>query len=78
MDKQTDLKRLVEINDELERMKILYKEMEDLVDRVVKDVGLEQLQYQDRYIQVVDNFANKNLSWKATAFRRFDVKITKV
>lgn len=77
MTKPDTLKRIIEVHAELEKSKALYKEMEELIDMLVKDVGVDRLQYQDNYIQVVDNFADKNTMWKATAFRRFDVKITK-
>lgn len=78
MNKKEKLNLLIETYFEIETLKSKYKIMEELVDSLSTELGLEEIKYKDYYIQIVDNFSNKNLAWKATAFRRYDVKIRKV
>lgn len=62
-------KRARELIDQIEAIKPLYKELDELTDKLfaagfVAGEGLA----------IVDNFAEKNTVWKASAIRRFELK----
>lgn len=71
-------KRLVELEATLEAVKPLYAERDkltlELVKLEVKTIPLTFLE-DERMIEVVDNFAEKNTVFRPAGVRRFEVKI---
>lgn len=59
----------------IERNKDLYRRLDDMIVKL-KDSGFTTALVKRHMITLVDNFADdKNVSWKATAMRRYDLKL---
>lgn len=63
--------RIKEIKFEMERIKPLYSELDELTDMLV---GLD-LNLSKYGIAIQDNFESKNTAWKSTAMRRFELVV---
>lgn len=61
-------KRIIEINEEIEVMKGLYRELDELTALL-----LEQKFKKGHGVRVVDNFAKKNVAFRTTGLRRFEI-----
>lgn len=56
--------------------KAAYGKMDDLLEKLIPEMRLsEAVSAGDgRQAQLVDNYATKNVSWKSSAHRRFEIK----
>lgn len=63
--------RIKEIKSEMERIKPLYGELDELTDMLI---GLD-LNLSKYGIAIQDNFESKNTAWKSTAMRRFELVV---
>lgn len=70
------LKRIIEINEELELRKKLYEEYDKVVEELRK-TGFKNAEFQDLIFELVDNFEEKNTAWRMAAIKRFELKIKK-
>jgi hypothetical protein len=63
------IKRATELVEQIEAVKPMYKELDELTDRLFS-LGFVS----GNGLSLVDNFESKNTAWKASAFRRFELK----
>lgn len=69
-------RRLAEIETMTQSLKSLYDEKERLTLALMSHVGLgTEVQEGDLIFSVVDNFAAKNVVFRPTAVRRFDLEV---
>lgn len=59
------------ILDELERVKPMYARLEELTEALT---NAKKADLKEHGLQIVDNFETKNVVWKSSAVRRFELK----
>ena len=72
------LRRVKELQDQLETIKPIYAELDELMGEIGKiaNHGAEFIDESTQLVYtVVDNFAEKNVAFKACGVKRFEVKI---
>lgn len=69
------LDELISVEAKIEDAKALYIRRDELVEDFRELVRSKRVLYKGRIYQVVDNFKNKNVVWRATAVRRFELKV---
>lgn len=68
------IERALKIQQQLEENKPLYKEFDQIVMKLASE-GFTHDTLDNLEIEVVDNFADKNTSYKVAAVKRFDLKV---
>lgn len=74
MDIARKLKRAVEIHLDLEKVKPLYKELDEITLDLVK-TGKTDFESLGIKCQIVDNFLDKNTCYRMAFVKRFELKI---
>lgn len=71
------VERIKDLKDQLEQVKPLYAELDDLIIELGEEVEIgETLKTDDdRFVTLIDNFADKNTVFKVAGVRRFDVEL---
>lgn len=68
------LKRAVDIQKQLDAVKKLYGEMDEITTQLVEG-GFEMSELEQHKIMLVDNFKTKNTVFKVAGVKRFELKI---
>lgn len=76
MSLQDGLKRLIELNEQIEVAKELYNERDKLV-LALKELGFTSQVVNGKEYLLVDNFESKNTAWRMAAVNRFEIKVKK-
>lgn len=66
---------MLEVIDKLGECRPLYKEMDELIAQLLK-TRRKTFQYGKKIITLVDNYKDKNTSFKALGIRRFDIIVS--
>lgn len=71
------VRRAIRLHRQIEELKDTYKKMDAVTEKLV-EMGFKTA-VEGRYeVMLVDNFAEKNTSFKAVGIRRFELKIVPV
>lgn len=81
--KNRDLvKRALQIQKKIDSMSKLYKEMDEIVDKLQKSkfkaITLETGAREQTTVYLIDNFAKKNVAFRTTSVRRFELEIVSI
>ena len=68
--------KALKIKVQLERMKKLYKQYDDLIFELFMD-GFKELKLGNIKVMLVDNFSGKNVAFKTVSIKHFDLKEVK-
>lgn len=68
------LSRAAEISLELEAVKALYRELDDITTELV-EMEVFHAYSDGLQMSVIDNFADKNTGFRVARFKRYDIKI---
>lgn len=68
------VRRAIEIHDKLHEVKALYKEQDEILQKMI-EAGFTSVVVDGKLVALVDNFAEKNTVFKATGFRRFELLV---
>jgi hypothetical protein len=69
------VRKLIAIQAELNCMKALYKQQDEILDKLIA-AGFTSMKTDGYVVTLVDNYSKKNTAFKAVGFRRFEVLIT--
>lgn len=76
--------RLMDLTEELSEIRQIYAELDEVTEEVrgyfahyeptMADIGIEDLDGNPIFLELIDNFKDKNVCWKSTPVRRFEFK----
>ena len=68
------IRRAIELTKQVEDLKSIYRELDEIIGVMIEHkikAGVDE----GNVIRLVDNFTQKNTTFKSTAFRRYDLKL---
>jgi hypothetical protein len=68
--------KIIEIQKQLDEMKPLYKEIDELVCELVA-ANVTTVEVKDQKVIILDNFSDKNTVFRTTGVKRYEAKIEK-
>lgn len=69
------IRRAIEIAHFLEEIKVLYKEQDEIIEGLVNQGFMNGVVVDGKVINLIDNYANKNVAFKTVAYRRYELMI---